>query len=141
MVDVMDLAVTYAIYKSPTESEIISNATEIMSNIFEAFEESIQKNKWLDAVSKWNIYRKAAMIRTIIGYPSWLFNDNKQLDLYYKDVCNFPNLNGKSYKICAELVRNANFKHFSAVYHLYGGRGVILIFFGCENKYLEGSNI
>ena len=88
LVDFMEMAVSYAIFNASFETEIKPKVKEIQSNIQEVFAQTILENKWLDEITKKHILQKSSHTSTLIGYPTWLFQDS-QLDSLYSDVCNF----------------------------------------------------
>ena len=84
----MEMAVSYAIFNASFETEIKPKVKEIQLNIQEVFAQTILENGWLDEITKKHILQKSSHTSTLIGYPTWLFQDS-QLDSLYSDVCNF----------------------------------------------------
>lgn len=58
----------------------------MMENIHWAFGEIVKDLKWMDDTTKERTLNKAQKMKTFVGYPEFI-NENDHLDEYYSDVC------------------------------------------------------
>lgn len=58
---------------------------EMLGDIKEAFASLVLKMDWMDQSTKTATLEKSQKMSSAIGFPEWLFNENK-LDEYYKNI-------------------------------------------------------
>ena len=62
------------------------NVREMLDNIKESFMNYVLTIDWMDGPTKVETMEKNRRMRSLIGFPEWLFEDD-QLDEYYNGVC------------------------------------------------------
>lgn len=67
------------------ESEKAQQVSEMLENIKEAFENLISNANWMDDETRGATLEKSRAMISAIGYPPWLFDEQKLND-YYKGV-------------------------------------------------------
>lgn len=74
------------LYVDPTfDNNKVNKISEMLEDIKEAFASIIRKTDWMDQEIKTETLKKNRKMNSAIGYPKWLFNEEK-LNKYYKGV-------------------------------------------------------
>lgn len=66
-------------------SEIQPRVQRMVKNIQNSFEYLVEKSNWMDDETKIRTLKKSSKIKTLIGFPEWIL-DNEKLDDFYKGV-------------------------------------------------------
>lgn len=61
---------------------------EMLENIKESFSKFVISIDWMDAETKIATLNKNRKMKSLIGFPDWLFEDG-ELDSYYEGVGNY----------------------------------------------------
>ncbi|KAJ8680969.1 hypothetical protein QAD02_016756 [Eretmocerus hayati] len=84
--ELMGMATAWLVMKqSFLSNEPHDRIREMLNLIKESFSEYVSHLKWMDKETKRVTIDKNAKMKSLIGYPSWLFNDTK-LDSHYDGI-------------------------------------------------------
>lgn len=74
------------LYVDPTfHNNKINKVLEMLDDIKEAFASLVSKTDWMDKLTKTETLQKSQKMKSEIGYPEWIF-DEESLDGYYEGV-------------------------------------------------------
>ncbi|XP_045479994.1 neprilysin-like isoform X2 [Harmonia axyridis] len=81
----MGMAVTYGIADRTFSNQSGLKVKNMLDDIREAFQESVEHLSWMDEQTKKATLEKSRSMYSFIGFPNWLFEEGK-LEEYYKDL-------------------------------------------------------
>jgi len=79
------MAVSWLFVDPTFHNNKINKVLEMMEDIREAFASLVTKTDWMDQSTKTATLKKSQKMDSEIGFPTWLFNEEK-LNEYYKGV-------------------------------------------------------
>ena len=82
---------------------------EMIENIKIAFSKFVVRIDWMDKETKLATLEKSRKMKSLIGYPDWLFDDG-ELDLYYEGVIS---------KFPLHLIKYSSNKHINENLYFY----------------------
>lgn len=92
------MATSWLFIDPKAESEKAQKVAEMLKNIKAAFDNLITNADWMDDETKGATLEKSRAMISAIGYPPWLFDEEKLND-YYKGVCTYTLLVKNSFEI------------------------------------------
>ena len=101
------------------DRSIISDVENMAENVRQAFYEIIHDNLWLDSKTKSNALEKIRLLKFKIGYPEWIFDDQKLND-YYSDL-NLPQNSNVKSTFCKENSTKLSSRWGVQKYFVIGG--------------------
>ncbi|XP_018348691.1 PREDICTED: neprilysin-11-like [Trachymyrmex septentrionalis] len=81
----MGMAVSWLFVDPTFHENKVNKVQEMLENIREAFGSLVAKTDWMDQSTKTATIEKSKKMEYAIGFPTWLFNEEK-LDEYYKGI-------------------------------------------------------
>ncbi|XP_018361879.1 PREDICTED: endothelin-converting enzyme 1-like [Trachymyrmex cornetzi] len=81
----MGMAVSWLIVDPTFHENKVNKVQEILEDIREAFGSFVAKTDWMDQLTKMATIEKSKKMEYAIGFPTWLFNEEK-LNEYYKGI-------------------------------------------------------
>ncbi|XP_012215455.1 endothelin-converting enzyme homolog isoform X2 [Linepithema humile] len=83
--EMMGMAVSWLFVDQKFHNNKAYKVMEMLEDIKEAFASLVLKTDWMDQSTKTATLQKSQKMGSEIGFPEWLFNENK-LDEYYKNI-------------------------------------------------------